>query len=172
LNPSHSIADNLARAQKVFNTYNPDYPFEYNFVDEAYAEKYNTERKEGTLAAIFTGLIIFISCLGLFGLAAYMAETRIKEIGIRKVLGASVMNITTLLSGDFMKLVCIALVIATPIAWVAMHQWLSEYAYRTELSIWVFVVCGLGALVISLATVSSQAIKSALANPVKSLKNE
>jgi ABC-type antimicrobial peptide transport system permease subunit len=158
--------------EKVFKEYNPDYPFNYYFVDEKYAAKFSDEKTTGTLTAFFAGLTIFISCLGLFGLATYMAENRIKEIGVRKVLGASVTSITTLLSKDFVKLVIISILIASPVAWWSMGKWLSDYTYRINISVWVFLVAGLIAIVISLMTVSYQAIKAAIANPVKSLRTE
>jgi ABC-type lipoprotein release transport system permease subunit len=172
LNPAHSIADDLARAEKVFKQYNPQYPFEFYFVDEDYNVKFRAEQQEGTLGTLFAGLAIFISCLGLFGLATYMAERRRKEIGIRKVLGASVGGITALLSADFLKLVLIAVVIATPIAGYAMHAWLQGFSYRIALTGWIFLFSGLLALVIALLTVSFQAIRAAVANPVRSLRNE
>lgn len=124
LNPAKPVAEALRLAGQVFKQYNPQYPFDYKFVDEAYAKKFDDQRRTGKLAALFAGLTIFISCLGLFGLAAYMAQNRIKEIGVRKVLGASVASITTLLSKDFLKLVVISLLIASPLAWWAMHKWL------------------------------------------------
>ena len=172
LNAAQPAKANLDKISAIFKKYNPDYPFEYQFVNEAYAEKFKSEETTKTLAFLFAGLTIFISCLGLFGLAAYMAENRIKEIGIRKVLGASVLSITTLLSGDFVKLVIISIIIAMPVAWWAMHNWLQSYAYRTPISASVFILSGILAVVIALLTVSFQAIKAALANPVKSLRTE
>ena len=172
LNPAHTIAEDLAKAEKVFKLYNPQYPFEYYFVDDSYNHKFKTEQREGTLGILFAGLTIFISCLGLFGLATYMAETRIREIGIRKVLGASVAGITSLLAKDFVSLVLIAVVVATPIAWFAMNSWLQGFDYRIQINGWVFLLSGLLAVLIALATVSYQAIKAAVANPVKSLKTD
>ena len=172
LNPANSIADDLARAQKIFKRYNPDYPFEYYFVDEDYNFKFRAQQQEGTLALLFAGLTIFISCLGLFGLASYMAETRKREIGIRKVLGASTAGIAALIARDFVKLVLIAVVIASPIAYYAMHSWLQGFQYRISIGGWIFLVSGLLAVTIALATVSYQAIRSALANPVKSLRTD
>jgi ABC-type antimicrobial peptide transport system permease subunit len=172
LNPAKSISEDLKLAEQVFKQYNPQYPFNYRFVDEEYAKKFDDTQRTATLAALFAGLTIVISCLGLFGLAAYMAENRIKEIGVRKVLGASVMEITALLSKDFLKLVIIALVIASPIAWYAMHRWLLGYTYRVSIGWWVFAGAGVIAVLISLLTVSSQAIRAAIANPVKSLRTE
>ena len=172
MNPAKPIAQDLKLTEQVFKQYNPQYPFNYKFVDEEYAKKFEDTQRTATLAALFAGLTIIISCLGLFGLAAYMAENRIKEIGVRKVLGASVMGITTLLSKDFLKLVIISFVIASPITWYAMHQWLSGYTYRVGIDWWVFAGAGIIAVLISLLTVSYQAIKAAIANPVKSLRSE
>ena len=137
-----------------------------------FGKKFAIEERIGKLATFFAGLAIFISCLGLFGLASFMAEQRTKEIGVRKVLGASVANLWGLLSKDFVLLVMVAFGIATPIAWYLMSNWLSKYEYRTEISWWIFAVSGAGALVITLLTVSFQAIKAALMNPVKSLRSE
>ncbi len=172
LNPAKPVVEDLRLAEQVFKQYNPQYPFDYKFVDEAYAKKFDDQKRTGRLAALFAGLTIFISCLGLFGLAAYMAQNRIKEIGVRKVLGASVTNITTLLSKDFLKLVIISLLIASPLAWWAMHTWLQGFAYRVTIEWWVFALAGVSALLIALLTVSFQAIKAAIANPVKSLRTE
>ncbi|MDF2430843.1 MAG: putative transport system permease protein [Mucilaginibacter sp.] len=172
LNNANSTSNNLKRAGEVFKKYNPDYPFEYNFVDQDYAKKFGDEQRTGTLASLFAGLTIVISCLGLFGLAAYMAQNRIKEIGVRKVLGASVAGVTTLLSKDFLKLVMISFAVASPIAYYFMYKWLQHYQYRISISIWVFIIAALVTIFISVATVSFQAIKAALANPVKSLRSE
>jgi len=172
LNNANSTSQNLARAEKIFKKYNPVYPFEFHFIDEEYAQKFGDEELTRILASLFAALTIFISCLGLFGLATYMAENRIKEIGVRKVLGASVANITTLLSKDFVKLVFVAIVIASPVAWWAMNRWLQGYDYRIAISWWIFLLAGLLSLFIALITVSFQAIKAAIANPVKSLRTE
>jgi len=172
LNGNNSTADNLKRTEAIFKKYNPEYPFEYKFTDEAYAQKFENEKRQGTLAALFAGLTIFISCLGLFGLATYMAETRIKEIGVRKVLGASVTGITTLLSKDFVKLVIISFVIAAPLSYWAMSKWLMDYTYRVNIHWWVFALAGFLSVMIALLTVSYQSIKAAIANPVKSLRTE
>ena len=171
-NDKNSTAANLKNAEAIFKKYNPEYPFEYKFVDEEYTKKFEDEQRLSTLSTIFAILTIFISCLGLFGLATYMAENRIKEIGVRKVLGASVTSVTTLLSKDFLKLVIISFVIAAPIAWWAMHFWLQNYEYRTSIQWWVFVMAGVLSVIIALLTVSYQAIKAALSNPVKSLRTE
>ena len=149
LNAENATADNLKRAEAIFKKYNPEYPFEYKFVDEEYAAKFKAEERTGTLAALFAGLTIFISCLGLFGLATYMAENRIKEIGVRKVLGASVAGITALLSKDFVKLVMISFVIASPVAWWMMYQWLQDYPYRVNIQWWVFAMAGLLSFIIA-----------------------
>jgi len=150
----------------------PGYPFEYKFVDDDFNQLFKTETLTGKLASVFASLAIFISCLGLFGLAAYTAERRIKEIGIRKVLGASVAGLCRLLSKDFLKLVGIACVIAFPLAFWGLHKWLMSYQYRVDINWWVFIVAGISAMVIALATVSYQAMKAALMNPVKSLRSE
>ncbi|UFH54212.1 ABC transporter permease [Spirosoma sp. KNUC1025] len=162
----------LASIEAVCRTMNPAFPFTYSFVDSDYQKLYASETVVGTLATLFAGLAVFIACLGLFGLAAFTAEQRTKEIGVRKVLGASVTSIVGLLSKDFLKLVVIAIVIASPLAWYAMKQWLESYAYKIDLSWWMFVLAGLLAISIALLTVSFQSIKAALMNPVKSLKSE
>jgi ABC-type antimicrobial peptide transport system permease subunit len=172
LNADLQTAQSLKKAEAIFKKYNPEYPFEYQFIDQEYAQKFEDEERTGTLAALFTGLTIFISCLGLFGLATYIAENRIKEIGVRKVLGASVASLTTLLSKDFLKLVLISFVIAAGIAWYAMTGWLEQYPYRVSIQWWVFALSGIIAILITLLTVSYQAIRAALMNPVKSLRTE
>lgn len=172
LNSANSTAKDLQLAETIFKKYNPQYPFDYKFADESYALKFQEEKRIGTLAALFAGLTIFISCLGLFGLATYMAENRIKEIGVRKVLGASVMSITSLLSKDFLKLVIISLLIASPIAWWAMNAWLKDYPYHLAIEWWVFVLAGVLSIAIALITVSYQSIKAAISNPAKSLRTE
>jgi len=172
LSNANNISTNLARAEKIFKKYNPAYPFEFYFIDKEYAQKFSDEKLTGTLASLFAALTILISCLGLFGLAAYMAANRIKEIGVRKVLGASVANITALLAKDFVKLVAVALFIASPVAWWVMNKWLQGYNYRINISGWVFIVAGSLAILIALITVSFQAIKAAISNPVKSLRTE
>lgn len=166
---THTAMDKI---KTLLKKYDPSTSYTLQFVDEAYAQKFDNEERIGKLASCFAGLAIFISCLGLFGMASFMAEQRIKEIGIRKVLGATVLSLWQLLSKDFVILVTIALVIASPIAWYFMHDWLQGYQYRTEISGWVFVAAAAGAMVITLITVSFQSIKAALANPVRSLKSE
>jgi len=172
LNANNSKAESIERLSAIFKKYNPDYPFEYYFVEDTYAAKLEGEEHFGSLAALFAGMTIFISCLGLFGLAAYMAENRIKEIGVRKVLGASVGRITTLLSKDFLALVMVAFVIASPIAWWCMSKWLEDYPYRVQINGWVFVLTGLLSVLVAGGTVGYQALRAALANPIKSLRAE
>ncbi|MDC6404567.1 MULTISPECIES: ABC transporter permease [Maribacter] len=172
MNPEVNTAQNLAVAEGIFNKYNPEYPFNYEFVDAAYAKKFNDQRTTGKLANIFTLLTIFISCLGLFGLASYVAENRIKEIGVRKVLGASVRTITGLLSKDFLKLVFISILIAIPVSWYFMNNWLEEFAFRISIPWWVYFISGGLTLLIAFLTVSFQAVKAARANPIKSLRTE
>lgn len=171
-NAAQSTAVSLQKAEQVFKKYNPDYPFDYKFVDGEYAANFDNEQRTQMLAGLFSFLAIAISCLGLFGLSAYMAESRVKEIGVRKVLGASALSITKLLSTDFVKLVLIAFLIASPVAWYAMSQWLQNYTYRISIGWSIFALAGLLAIVIALATISFQAIKAAFANPVKNLRTE
>ncbi|CAA9302318.1 MAG: Acidobacterial duplicated orphan permease (function unknown) [uncultured Cytophagales bacterium] len=172
LNPAKPVARSLQGVGGVFRQFNPQYPFEYQFVDEAYARKFDDQKRIGKLAALFAALTIFISCLGLFGLSAYMAQNRVKEIGVRRVLGASVGGIAALLSKDFLKLVVVAMLIATPLAWWAMHAWLQVFEYRVAIQWWVFAVAGTASVLIALATVGYQAVKAATANPVRSLRAE
>jgi putative ABC transport system permease protein len=162
----------LATMKKQWDAYNTGEPFMYSFMDDLYNKTYSAEQKTGTILNMFSVLTILVACLGLFGLATYTAEQRTKEIGIRKVLGASVSQVTQMLSREFLKLVLIASVIAFPVAWWAMNKWLQSFAYRINISWWVFAVAGLTALLIALLTVSFQAIKAAMANPVKSLRTE
>lgn len=162
----------LASIEAVYRKLNPAFPFAYSFVDADFDKLYKSETVVGTLATVFAGLAIFIACLGLFGLAAFTAEQRTKEIGVRKVLGASVAGIITLLSKDFLKLVLIAIIIASPIAGYTMKQWLQNFEYKIELEWWVFALAGLLAVGIALLTVSFQSVRAALMNPVKSLRSE
>lgn len=162
----------LAQIEPVLKRNNPGYPFDYRFVDDQFNEMFRSEMLMGKLARVFAGLTILISCLGLFGLAAYTAERRTKEIGIRKVLGASVSCIARLLSKDFLQLVVLSCLIAFPVAWWAMHNWLQSYQYRINIQAWVFAAAGILSVIIALVTVSFQAIKAAVANPVKSLRTE
>ena len=162
----------IADLERLTKKFNPNYPFKYHFVDEAYEKLYNAEQQVNTLVNYFGMLAILISCLGLFALAAFTAEQRTKEIGVRKVLGASVASIVTLLSKDFLRLVLIALVLASPLAWWAVSKWLGTFAYQTELTWWIFGVAGLLAVIIAFLTVGYQSIKAALMNPVTSLRSE
>ncbi|WP_394772273.1 ABC transporter permease [Mucilaginibacter sp.] len=162
----------LAAAGAQFKQYNGEYPFGYAFLDDVFNSLYQSEQREGSLFNYFASIAIFISCLGLLGLAAYTAQVRTREIGVRKVLGASVTRLVGLLAQDFIKLVLIAILIASPIAWFAMHSWLQAFAYRIDLSWWVFIVAGLLAVIIAFATMSFQTVKAALTNPVKSLRSE
>ncbi|MDP4284195.1 MAG: ABC transporter permease [Bacteroidota bacterium] len=172
LTPTLGTEKALAKVSDVFKKYNPSSPLIYKFVDKQFAKKFDAEERIGKLASFFAVLAIFISCLGLFGMASFMAEQRIKEIGVRKVLGASVFNLWGLLSKEFVILILVSLLIAIPVAFYFMHNWLQDYQYRTTLSWWIFAAAGLGALMITLITVSFQSIKAAMANPVKSLRTE
>jgi putative ABC transport system permease protein len=164
--------ETMAQVQKMYEAYNPGFPFTYNYLDEAYQKQYETETRVSVLAGYFSALAIIISCLGLFGLVAFTAQKRQKEIGIRKVIGASVNNITVMLTKDFLKLVVIAVLIAFPLSWWAMNQWLQGFAYRIHIGAGVFVISTASVIMITKLTVSFKAIKAALANPVKSLRSE
>ena len=172
INPNLSAREAFRRISPVFAKYSPAEPFDYKFVDEEYDSRFRGESRIGELAGFFTILAIFISCLGLFGLASFVAEQRMKEIGVRKILGATVFNLWRLLSKDFVLLVGLSCLIAIPIAWWMLHQWLQAYAYRTEISWWIFAAAGMGAIGITLMTVSFQSIKAAITNPVNSLRSE
>lgn len=172
LNPNVSSATALPAIENVFRKLVPAAPFEYKFADQEYDAKFRAEERIGKLAGFFAVLAVLISCLGLFGLASFTAEQRTKEIGIRKVLGASVAALWRMLSKDFVFLVAVASLVAAPLAWYSMSEWLENYQYRTEISWWIFVLAGAGALTLTLATVSYHAIKAALTNPVVSLKRE
>lgn len=169
---SEDIAGLLQTMEKRYEAFNPDVPFTYSFLDERINDTYLAERKTATILGVFAGLTIFVACLGLIGLATFIAHQRTKEIGVRKVLGATVANIIRLLVKDFVKLIMLALVLASPIAWWAMNKWLEDFAYRIEIQWWMFGLAGLVAVVIALFTVSWQAIRAAVANPVKSLRDE
>ena len=166
------IPSSIAYLEKTWKRYAPEVPFEYTFLDEKFGQLYKTEQQQGSLFTIFSGIAIFIACLGLFGLSAFTITQRIKEIGVRKVLGASTRSIVQLLSTDFLKLVAIAACIAFPIAWYAMRNWLGDFAYRISIQWWVFFAAGFLAALIALVTISFQAIRAALANPVKALRSE
>jgi putative ABC transport system permease protein len=172
INPAMPVGTALNHIESIFKKINPAQPFEYKFADEQYGKKFAAEERVGKLAGFFAGLAIFISCLGLFGMASFTAERRTKEIGIRKVLGASVITIWQLLSREFVVLVIISLAIAIPLAYYFMHNWLQNYTYHTEISWWIFAAASIVALLITLLTVSFQAIKVAIINPMKSLRTE
>lgn len=172
LNPEMSAHDAMERVKTVFTKYDPASPFSSEFVDVEYAQKFSDEERIGKLASFFAVLAIFISCLGISGLASFVAEQRTKEIGVRKVMGASVFNLWGMLSKDFVWLVAISLVLAMPLAWWGMHNWLQKYQYRSDMAWWIFAAAGVGALIITLLTVSYQSIKAAMANPVSSLRSE
>jgi len=172
LNPDMGAHDAIEKIKTVFTKYNPESPFAYEFVDDEYARKFSDEERIGKLASFFAVLAIFISCLGIFGLASFVAEQRTKEIGVRKVMGASITNLWGMLSKDFVILVGISLVVAMPLAWYFMNNWLQKYQYRSDMAWWIFVAAGVGALLITLLTVSYQSIKAAMANPVNSLRSE
>jgi hypothetical protein len=167
-----NVSQTMAGIEKVFQNHNPAFPFSYSFVDDEFDRKFANEELIGKLANTFALLAIIISCLGLFGLSAFAAERRTKEIGIRKVLGASVTHIVSLLSREFLKLVLIALTFSTPLAWYVMKQWLQNFTYRVEVAWWMYVLVGLLALLVAQLTVSFQSIRAALANPVDALRSE
>ena len=172
LNPEMGAHEAVEKVKTVFSKYNPASPFTHEFVDVEYARKFSDEERIGKLASFFALLAIFISCLGISGLASFVAEQRTKEIGVRKVMGASVVNLWGMLSKDFLRLVLFSLLVAMPTAWYLMRNWLEKYEYRSTMAWWIFVAAGLGALAITLLTVSYQSIKAAVANPVKSLRSE
>ena len=169
---STNVPNAVAQIKNKWKTIAPSQPFDYSFMDDDFNKLYTTEQRTGNIFITFAVLAILIACLGLFGLVTYAAEQRTKEIGIRKVLGATVSNIAGMLSTDFLKLVLIAFVIASPIAWWAMNKWLQHFAYRINISWWIFITAGISATLIALFTISFQSIKAALANPVKSIKTE
>jgi putative ABC transport system permease protein len=169
---STEVSGLLATMKKDWEGFHPDMPFSYTFLDERFNETYKAEQKTGQILGTFAGLTIFVACLGLFGLATFTAEQRTKEIGVRKVLGASVAGIIGLLSKDFLKLIVVALVIATPAAWWLMERWLQEFAYKTDINWWVFAWAGILSILVALFTISYQSIKAALMNPVESLRSE
>jgi putative ABC transport system permease protein len=172
LNPEMSAHEAIEKIKTVFNKYSPASPFSPEFVDDEYARKFSDEERIGKLASFFAVLAVFISCLGISGLASFVAEQRTKEIGVRKVMGASVVNLWGMLSKDFIRLVALSLLLAMPTAWYLMSNWLEKYQYRSTIAWWIFAAAGVGALLITLLTVSYQSIKAALANPVNSLRSE
>jgi putative ABC transport system permease protein len=167
-----NVGQSLTTLETAWKKLNPNEPFEYSFLDQDFHKNYEAESRQASLIRYFTIIAIIISCLGLFGLATFTAEQRTKEIGIRKVLGASVLTVVGLLSKDFLKLVLIAVVIASPLAWYAMNKWLQNFAYQTSVSWQVFALTSILAITIAFVTVSYQAIRAALSNPVKSLRTE
>ena len=172
INPAVSATAALSNIEPVYKRFEANQLFDYQFTNEEYGKKFRGEERVGRLAGFFTLLAIVISCLGLFGLASFVAEQRTKEIGVRKVLGASVFSVWNLLSGDFVRLVLISYFIAIPVAWYAMNRWLLGYKYRITINWQIFFMAGVLAIVIALVTVSFQAIKAAVANPAKSLRTE
>ncbi|MES1159941.1 MAG: FtsX-like permease family protein, partial [Bacteroidota bacterium] len=172
INPTANTREALEKIEGVLKKYAPEQPFNYEFADQEYARKFGYEQRLGRIAVVFALLAIFISCLGLFGMASFMAEQRTKEIGVRKVLGASLLSLWGLLSIEFVELVLLSLCIAIPLSWYFMTGWLQHYAYHAALAWWIFAAAGLGALLITLLTVSYQSIRAATSNPVKSLRTE
>ena len=168
----HNVQASIATIRETWQKYLPNTPFDFTFLDEKFNQLYNSEQQQGTLFTIFACIAIFIACLGLFGLSAFTITQRVKEIGVRKVLGASISQIVTELSKDFLKLVLIAAVVALPAAWFSMNKWLADFASRIDVSWWILAAAGIIALIIAFATISFQSIKAALANPVKSLRSE
>lgn len=164
--------DAIAAAKNIWENYNPEYPFEYNFLDDEYNKMYSADQRTSSLFKVFAFIAIFISCLGLFGLMTYTAQLKTREIGTRKVLGATVLSVTGLLAKDFISLVLLAILVACPMGWYFMDRWLLDFAYRIQISWWVFPVAGVFVLLIAVLTISFQSIRAALANPVKSLRTE
>ncbi len=167
-----NITSSLAFVEKVWKKHLPETPYDYTFIDAQFEKLYDAEQRQESVFTAFAFIAIFIACLGLFGLSAFTISQRIKEIGIRKVLGAEVSSIVLLLSKDFLKLVVIAILIASPIAWFAMNKWLQDFAYRVDISLWIFIVSALCAALVAFVTISFQAFKAAVANPVKNLRTE
>jgi putative ABC transport system permease protein len=169
---SRNVQTAVSSLQATWHKYLPDTPFDFTFLDDKFSQLYNSEQQQGNLFTIFSCIAIFIACLGLFGLSAFTITQRVKEIGVRKVLGASVRQIVLELSKDFLLLVLISAVIAIPVAGWSMHEWLADFAFHTEMSWWIFAAAGIISLIIAFVTISFQSIKAALANPVKSLRSE
>jgi putative ABC transport system permease protein len=167
-----NINSTLASIEQTWKRYLPETPFQYTFFEERFAAMYASEQQQGSIFTLFSCIAIFIACLGLFGLSAFAITQRIKEIGIRKVLGASVTQIVAMMSKDFLRLVIVAAIIAFPLAWFAMHNWLQDFAYRISIAWWVFLIAGIVAAMIALITISFQAVKAGLSNPVTSLRSE
>ena len=169
---SANVSSTIAAIKAKWNTYFPNDPFNYYFLDEAFQKQYKADEQFGTVFGIFAFIAIIIACLGLLGLSAYNVLQRTKEIGIRKVFGASVRSIVYLLSKDFVRLVLIAFIVAVPVTWWIMYNWLQQFVYRINIGWWVFAVAGIFAVVVALTTIGFQTIKAAIANPVKSLRTE
>ncbi|HSR18042.1 MAG TPA: FtsX-like permease family protein, partial [Ignavibacteriaceae bacterium] len=167
-----NLSGSVKQIQNIYSKFAPGYPFEFQFLDESFDQLYKSEKKEEDIFSVFSILAIFISCLGLFGLASFSTAQRTKEIGIRKVLGATISEIIIMLSKQFIKLVLIANIIACPAAYFIMNSWLEDFAYRTEINFYTFLAAGLIALAIAILTISFQSIKAAIANPVESLRYE
>jgi putative ABC transport system permease protein len=172
LSKTADVQGSMAAIGKLYKKYCPDKPFEYFFLDESFDTLFKAEDRMAKLFGIFTGLAIFISCLGLFGLAAYSTARRAKEIGIRKVLGASISSVMGLLSGEFLRPVLIAITVASPVAWYLMEQWLKKFTYRIQIEWWIFAAAGVSVIVLALLTVSIQSLRAALANPASAIKSE
>jgi putative ABC transport system permease protein len=169
---AHNIAATVDGIRNAYTAYFPGNVFDYFFLDERFNAQYKNDQLFGKAFTLFAGFAIFIACLGLLGLSLFATAQRVKEIGVRKVLGASPAHIVMLLSKDFIRLVLISFIIASPLAWFLMSRWLQDFAYRTDLSLWIFAGAGLLAMIIALLTISAQAIKAAMANPIKSLRSE
>jgi putative ABC transport system permease protein len=169
---SGNIPAALAHLEDTWKKFSPEIPFEYTFLDQRFERLYESEQRQRSIFTIFACIAIFVACLGLFGLSAFTISQRVKEIGIRKVLGASVNSIVTLLSKDFLKLVGIAAIIAFPVAWYAMSRWLEDFAYRIQIPLWIFFVAGIIAAAVAFFTIGLQAVKAATTNPVKNLRTE
>ena len=170
--PNANMPALISKIGADYKKYDKETPFEYDFLDEAFEAQFQAEDRLASIFTFFTCIAVSLALLGLFGLTAFTIQQRVKEIGIRKVLGASTASINNLLSADFLKLVLLAIVIASPMAWWAMHSWLQNFVYRIEVPWWVFILAAVVAVVVSMLTVSYNAVKAALANPVKSLRNE
>jgi putative ABC transport system permease protein len=172
ISPHTNLPMLIESIQSIYKKYDKDTPFSYTFMDDAFNQQYKAEDRLASIFSIFTGLTILLAGMGLFGLAAFTIEQRTKEIGVRKILGASLSSIASLLSTDFLKLVLLSILIGSPIAWWAMHNWLQNFAYRINIQWWMFASAGLLAIVIAIITVSYHALKAAVANPVNSLRSE
>jgi putative ABC transport system permease protein len=172
LNPAHTTQESVSLLSELSRKYNPDYPFEYHFADVEYERKFDNLKATLKLTTVFTSMAIFIACLGLLGLAIYMTEARMKEIGIRKVMGGTVFDITKLLSYSSLKPIIISIILFMPMAWLAMNWWLKSFAFRIELEVWIFAAAAVSILSIAIITIGMQTIKAARANPVNSLRNE